>query len=159
LSSVRGDEVRRRRRETIQERLHGLLLRRRQEHNAPGRGELLPQRVPHPPGRRRSEEARHAVRRVARRSGRAGRRERCGCRERGGGSGAEGARDDPGVAEPREGARPEEAVRAATPLARRGAEAAVHGRRVGGIEMGSRVANLESSAGLLVAIWERREGG
>lgn len=144
---MRGDEVRLRRRETVHEHLYRLVLRRRQEHNAPGRGELLPQRVPHAPGRHGPEEARHAIRR--RRGGggrgRAGRRERRGRREHGcsgGGGGAEGAGDDPGVAEPREGARAEEAMRAAPALAlvgarsrgpaRRGAEAAVHRRRLGG---------------------------
>jgi hypothetical protein len=131
--SVRSDHVRRRRwRERVHERLHDL-QRRGQEHHGSGGGELLPQRVPHPPrGGGGPEEAWHAVPGGGRR-GRARRRGGGGRRPRPRGT-AEGAGLDPGVAEPRERARAEEAVRAAAArellalgAARRGAEASVHG--------------------------------
>ena len=163
--SVRGDHVRRRRRR--RERFHERLrdLRRGQEHHGPGGGELLPQRVAHPP-RGRPEEARHAVPGGGGGRGRAGRRG--GRRERGPRPRgvAEGARQDPGVAEPRERPRAEEAVRAAAAAARellllalgrgaarRGAEAAVHGWLAADPEGGGG-GELEFSAGL-----GKQEGG
>ena len=80
--SARGDEVRLRRREGVREEGLGG-VRRGQEHHAPRRGELLPQRVPHP-ARGGAQEARDAVTR-----GRpAGAGELGGEEEEDGGSGA-----------------------------------------------------------------------
>jgi hypothetical protein len=86
--------------------------RRRQEHDAPGRGHPPPERVPphaaHTP-RGPRQEVRHgvlALLRLRRRWGRRGGREREARRRRR----PEGAGDDPGVPEPRERAGAEEAV-------------------------------------------------
>lgn len=175
---MRGEHLRRRRhRERVHEHLGGVRRRRRrrrQEHHGPGRGQLLPERVPRPP--HSPKKMRHAGAISRRRGGgrgRRGRRERVRWRRRehghrrGGGGGPERAGDDLGVAQPRERAGAEEAVvvealvgvdrgprRRGPP--RRGAQqqlaavvVAVHGR-------GRRVRHGGFERGEIWRIWARR---